>query len=67
MPLPGQPEQQQPDANTVAMGVDQNGEGNQPDVAVAPPSPASEKPRNLFDLLFGGNKAQHQPQNTGIY
>ena len=68
VPLPGQPEQQQqPDANAVAMGVDQNGEGNQPDVAVAPPPLASEKPRNLFDLLFGGNKVQRQSQNTGIY
>ena len=68
MPLPGQSEQQQqPDANTVAMGVDQNGEGNQPDVSAAPPPPAPERPKNLFDLLFGSKKPQRQSQNTGIY
>jgi penicillin-binding protein 1A len=67
MPLPGQPEQQQqPEANTVAMGVDQNGEGNQPEVATAPPL-TPDQPKSLFDLLFGSNKSQRQSQNTGIY
>jgi penicillin-binding protein 1A len=65
-PLPGNPEQPG-DANTIAaQSVDQNGEGNQPEVAMAPP-PADDQPKNLLELLFGKKKQPQGQQNTGIY
>jgi penicillin-binding protein 1A len=62
LPLPGQPEQPPPANNTVAVKMDQNGEGAGPDVA---PQSADTKPKNLFELLFG--KRKQTTQNTGIY
>jgi len=59
LPLPGQ---QQPADGTVAVKMDQNGEGAGPDVV---PQPADTKPKNLFELLFG--KRKQTSQNTGIY
>ena len=62
LPLPGQ--QVQPPDNNVAM--DQSGEGAGPDIAVnVPADPAPEKPKTIFDLLFG--KKQPQASDNGLY
>ena len=66
MPLPGVPESQQSPANTVAMKLDQNGEGNSPDIVSAPIQPAPAQPKNLLELLFGKRK-QSPPPGNGLY
>ena len=64
MPLPGAPELQQP--NTVAVKLDQNGEGANPDLVSVPIQQAPTQPKNLFELLFGKRK-QPPPQGNGLY
>jgi len=64
LPLPGAPEPAATN-NTMAVKMDQNGEGTGPEVAVAAPPPADTKPKNLFELLFGRKKPL--AQNNGIY
>jgi len=64
LPLPGQ-QQSQPPADTVAM--DQNGEGVNPDIAAnMPADQAPDKPKTIFDLLFG-NKKKQQSNDNGLY
>jgi len=62
LPLPGTPEQQQPAITTVAQT---DAEGNTPDVINVPP-PVEEKPKTLFDLLFGKKKKPAQ-DSGGLY
>ena len=66
LPLPGAPDQQQPSANTVAVKMDQNAEGANPDVFAPPMQQAPEQPKNLFELLFGKRKPP-PPQGNGLY
>ena len=60
--LPGTPEQQQQEPTTVAQTDASNAEGNTPDVINAPPQ-MDEKPKTLFDLLFG--KRKNSAQDSG--
>ena len=60
--LPGTPEQQQQEPTTVAQTDASNAEGNTPDVINAPPQ-MDEKPKTLFDLLFG--KRKNAAQDSG--
>lgn len=60
--LPGTPEQQQPEPTTVAQTDGSNAEGNTPDVMNVPPQ-MEEKPKTLFDLLFG--KRKNSAQDSG--
>jgi penicillin-binding protein 1A len=58
--LPGTPEQQnQPPATTVAQTTEA------PDVINVPAPPVDEKPKNLFELLFG--KKKKPAQDGGLY
>ena len=66
LPLPGTPEQQQSPANAIAARLDQNAEGNNPDVFAPPMQQADGQPKNLFELLFGKRK-QPPPQGNGLY
>ena len=66
LPLPGAPDQQQPSANTVAVKMDQNAEGANPDVFAPPMQQAPEQPKNLFEFLFGKRKPP-PPQRNGLY
>ncbi len=60
--LPGTPEQQQTMPTSVAQADGSNAEGNTPDVMNAPPQ-LEEKPKTLFDLLFG--KRKNSAQDAG--
>ena len=66
MPLPGVPESQQSPANTVAIKLDQNGEGNNPDLVSAPIQQSPAQPKNFLELLFGKRK-QSPPPGNGLY
>ena len=66
LPLPGATDLQQPSANTVAVKMDQNAEGANPDLIAPPMQQAAEQPKNLLELLFGKRK-QPPPQGNGLY
>ncbi|WP_196504804.1 transglycosylase domain-containing protein [Aestuariivirga litoralis] len=65
LPLPGRQDQNQPTPDIIAM--DQNGEGTQPEIInTVPNNQQDEKPKTIFDLLFG-KKKQQQNQDSGLY
>ena len=65
LPLPGTPEQQDAPAAAVAVNAGKNGGETTPDAINVAPTPTDNKPKSLFEALFG--KRQQAAQDTSIY
>ncbi len=66
MPLPGVPEPQRPSSNALAVKLDQDGEGVNPDLFNAPIQSTPRQAKNIFELLFG-RRNPAPPQGNGLY